>query len=539
MACMSQNQSALVLLGRWGMRLSVLAGVALWTASFGGCASGPPRSETPAVVMGDRDASAEARMRAMASALEASPPGSAQRAALRSSLREIAWDTTEPPVVRMKATELVLRDPDEPADGSMGETERFAGLLLGTEEEPGVVAVVAALATEHGWQRLTPPLLRAYSREWAGYEGTRPEPRALRSLNGERSVMDIAFEAFCDPGVEVLVPEEGAPAGMASRWRDATREDIYTLMARLDPSGEKRERLINEWMDRTAGLDEEGRGIVQALAAGARDLRAVPITGPELTWLTRLRGIDAEDPALNERWWAQAAAAIAAVPREKAPALEIRHAEPIRWAAAERPELLSMSRAGLLDRLESLQQERGVRIRTRDLAERGAAARRGERVNQQAAAMDWADALSANVLAEVVTAPGLAERLRAFVAADRADDRSELGGAVLAGDDDGFRLVLYPPRGRDRGDDDRFVASEDMIRGTDRALAHFHMQVQRPRGGGWAGPSLGDLRYAARSGRHCLVFTSVSSDELNVDYYQPDGVVIDLGIVGIGEKTGR
>jgi hypothetical protein len=40
-----------------------------------------------------------------------------------------------------------------------------------------------------------------------------------------------------------------------------------------------------------------------------------------------------------------------------------------------------------------------------------------------------------------------------------------------------------------------------------------------------------DLAYAARQGRSCLVLTSVSSRAINVDYYQPDGVVIDLGTI--------
>jgi hypothetical protein len=46
-----------------------------------------------------------------------------------------------------------------------------------------------------------------------------------------------------------------------------------------------------------------------------------------------------------------------------------------------------------------------------------------------------------------------------------------------------------------------------------------------------AGPSDGDILYAADSGRTCLVFTSVASDTLNVDLYTPNGAVIDLGMI--------
>ena len=40
-----------------------------------------------------------------------------------------------------------------------------------------------------------------------------------------------------------------------------------------------------------------------------------------------------------------------------------------------------------------------------------------------------------------------------------------------------------------------------------------------------------DLAYAARYGRSCVVFTSVSGGVLNADLYFPDGVVLDLGEV--------
>ena len=49
----------------------------------------------------------------------------------------------------------------------------------------------------------------------------------------------------------------------------------------------------------------------------------------------------------------------------------------------------------------------------------------------------------------------------------------------------------------------------------------------------YSGPGQGDDEYADRLGRSCLVFTSLSNDSLNADYYQPRNaagfVVVDLG----------
>ena len=42
-----------------------------------------------------------------------------------------------------------------------------------------------------------------------------------------------------------------------------------------------------------------------------------------------------------------------------------------------------------------------------------------------------------------------------------------------------------------------------------------------------------DVQYAARSGRTCLVITTVGKQRLNFDVYTPDGVVIDLGVFDV------
>ncbi len=93
----------------------------------------------------------------------------------------------------------------------------------------------------------------------------------------------------------------------------------------------------------------------------------------------------------------------------------------------------------------------------------------------------------------------------------------------------GPAAILYPPRPGSRRGDHEFVASTDMILQSDDALAHYHFHVQEPRNSEYAGPSANDLAYSARYGRSCLVLTSVASGVMDVDFYQPDGAVIDLG----------
>ncbi|MCA9283506.1 MAG: hypothetical protein KDA30_15890, partial [Phycisphaerales bacterium] len=58
---------------------------------------------------------------------------------------------------------------------------------------------------------------------------------------------------------------------------------------------------------------------------------------------------------------------------------------------------------------------------------------------------------------------------------------------------------------------------------------HFHASDYANRR--YAGPSDGDLEYAKRQGRCGLVYTFVSPNKMNADYYTPDGAVVDLGAV--------
>jgi hypothetical protein len=77
----------------------------------------------------------------------------------------------------------------------------------------------------------------------------------------------------------------------------------------------------------------------------------------------------------------------------------------------------------------------------------------------------------------------------------------------------------------------RFVASDDLLNAGVPALFHYHFHAAHYDNRKYAGPSLADLEYARQYGRSCLVFTFVTRDRLNVDYYQPDGARVDLGSI--------
>lgn len=154
---------------------------------------------------------------------------------------------------------------------------------------------------------------------------------------------------------------------------------------------------------------------------------------------------------------------------------------------------------------------------------------RKERLDDWAEHLTWADLLTILVVDDAIANAVVAEHIFTQRALDKKDTSTEYGGIIEQDADTGFRAVLYRPRSRDRLNDQRFVASDDMFRYSDRSLVHYHMHADKRSNSKYAGPSGGDFVNAQMSGRTNLVFTSLGKNELNVDLYFPNGVVIDLG----------
>lgn len=266
------------------------------------------------------------------------------------------------------------------------------------------------------------------------------------------------------------------------------------------------------------------------------ELGCVPQTSMELQWLRALlHEGSADERQRNDTWWVAAAEAVARLDGEQRNGLELRHAEAIRWAAANRSEWLEASRARLLAELDARLDGRTVHRRTKELRENRTG--RAYRLRDWADRLDWADLLVLLVVDEAAHDPAVIERVFLYAEADRDDDKTAYGGTLQAGDagaessvgDAAWRLILFRPRARDRVRDEVHVVGEDLIRYSDRALAHFRLNAWSRKLIDVAGPDDDDLAQAARSGRTSLVFTRLSDDRVNVDCYAPDGSSVDLG----------
>lgn len=435
----------------------------------------------------------------------------------RSAFKDLAWSPAAPIDVRVACVSHLLDDPD-PA--GQADARAMANLMLPTERSRTVVSAIAVRAGQNGWTEMTGSLVRSYAKPVENVpDDQRAERMALEALYPNRPMADTLFEVFLNPGYD------DAPAEL--RLNQRTRADVWDLLGRVDKSGALRRGLIQR--AQAGDVPASTRASVLALQRALDSLYVVPRTGDELRWIESL----SEGLNENEQWWAQAASAVASLSPDHRQELEIRHIEPIRWAAIHRPELLIQSRDALLDGL-------AAKLEGREHYKRSAEKRvldqpRRERLSDWAGVLTWGDLVTITVIDEAVRQPAIIDRLFEQVGIDRDDRTTEYGGVLEPAEGESFRILLFRPRVRDRKSDTEFVASEDMIRYADRSTAFYHQHVQSTAEPKHAGPSEADLVYAARSGRNCVVFTAVGKSGLNIDYYQPNSVVIDLGTVGSTE----
>lgn len=471
----------------------------LWGCAGGGAGSGGGASASdPGLVAADREANPIGRERAIREGWAQVAGGQGDRAAWRETVKRIAWSTSNPARTRLVALETLLADDET-------DTRTMVALMLPREPAWPVIEWIGDTAAARNWVDLTPALIRSWSRPVVDpKDPDRPERRALVAMHGEENLSRVVFSVFAQPAGEGLLEER-------------RRTDAWALLCRIDPD-----------LSDTRGLLEvlapSDDALIGALRTSASELRAVPRTAEQLEWLADMR-----QPA-HGAFWEQASRAVAQLDAEQLRGFELRHVAGVRWASENRPQWLLSSRESLLSELSQRLAGRRVYQRQSGFSD-GLAP--DERLVSNAARMVWGDILLVLIADEAITtSPSVRAALFEQADADRRDTSTEYGG-VLDWRNGAFVAVSHPPRPAQRMGDNRFVASPEMMKDGATALFHYHFHASRASMRDYSGPGQGDDEYADRLGRSCLVFTSLSADSLNADYYQPRSasgvVVVDLG----------
>lgn len=447
-------------------------------------------------VMNDAKAHTDSRIKAIRAAWDAVQAGDAQAADVREMLKRVAWARGTFFKVRIAALEELLAD--EP---NLADTRNMFRLMLPTETQWQVIEQISNAAGNGGWTEMAPALVRSWSRPvLEPTDDQRPERLALARLFPDRPPEESVFMVF-----------RGAIEGSDS-LKERDRLDAYALLRRVDKSGERTKQLLSG--DAAASDDE----LVAALRAGAKELRAVPDTGEQLDWLRRLRA-----PA-NQAFWTDASSAISKLGNDQAQGLALRHVAIVRWVAANRPQWLSMSRSDLYAEVKLALSK--TRKHPRESESLSGDAR--ELLRDWEKELVWGDLLALKTAFDLLGAPAIASTL--FNQADKDMlDRSTEHGGLFTDSGGGVAAAGFVPRASQRAGDTTFVAPNDMIEGGDTALFHYHFHANKHTNAEYAGPSNGDIDAARALGRASLVLTFVRKDALNVDYYQGNGVRVDLG----------
>lgn len=416
----------------------------------------------------------------------------------REMLKRLVWERSAPTTLRALAIEKLLED-----EANLPDTRRMFVLMLPTEPDQEIVALMGDEGAQRGWTDLAPSLVRRWSRaaslkDFKVFEDA-PERAALRKLFPSRDPSEVVFDVFMDRlGDEPL--------------RERDRVEAWGLLMALEPDEARlMERLTSERVPDDA--------LTASVVWSARELKAVPRTGEQLAWVRRLQG-----PG-HAGFRAGAASAVSRLTSEQMRGWSIRHVAGVDYARASRPEWLGASREQLLALAES--RLKGRTVYRREMA----GTLTGETLGDEGDALVWGDALLLLAAIDVVDDASLPGALFVSAERDRRDNTTEYGGLIDHTSSRGFIATTYPPRPIERMGDDRFVASREMLEAGDASLLFFHFHATDYANRRYAGPSEGDIEYARRQGRCGLVFTFVSPTMMNADYYTPTGAVVDLGAI--------
>lgn len=480
----------------------VMAGAAGIMGMAGGCSTAPKEAPLSAIV--DQRAHSGARQRAIESAMDKVAAGEADRESVRESLKKVAWSRNTWGELRRAAVAELMEDQE-----GIKDTRQMMRLMLPTEKDMGVIALIGTTAVERGWTDLTAALVRCWSRPTlVPPDAERPERAALAGLHPGRPVEDVVYDVFT-----------GTIVDGNKTLDEKQRREAWSLLQRIDPKGERSMALLS-----SQSAAPEGDAMTATMQRAARELGVAPGTGDELARIQKLG--TPEFAAV----WRECAAAVAGLSAEQREGLRVRHVIGARWAAANEPTWLAMSREELLNELERTLEPRRQHLRAGVSAKMGSG---GEAVRGHRASMLWGDALLGLIAARAIESQAMGRAIFAHAEEDLRDTSTELGGVIDGGAAGAFSIRKFSPRASQRYGDRRFVAPAEMIDQGADALFHYHMHANDYGNSDYAGPSEEDRSYAERFGVACVVFTFIDKSTLNADYFfpsdAPGGVVIDLG----------
>jgi hypothetical protein len=360
---------------------------------------------------------------------------------------------------------------------------------------------VCELVAERKMRELVPTLIRAWANTVPGLAGdeVRPERAALGVIVGEDQVSATLLATM----------KNASPTTQAN-----LRARCWELLMKTGDVARLRALLA----DASA---TQGDAMLTDLARVSNELGVLPTTREEILWARKLC-----EPS-RAAFFEDAKAALAKMPAARREALELR-AIPVAVACMKRhPALLVAAEPELFAEIEA--RIKGRKKASPDFTGYGDGFT--ETLYQVRDRLVWSDLAAMTLALDVVSEPALRRHLFEVADRDREDRSTEHGGVIALVGAAGSSAELLEFEPRSKASDIRYESPQALFDALYTGLYHVHVHAQNYENAKFAGPHLGDFAFADSSRCNGLVFTFLTADLLDVDFYRHGRLVADLGAI--------
>ena len=453
-----------------------------------GCATGPV--DDPLAVMVDRSRDPSQRIAAVQQLGAINTTHNPKQVTV--TLHNLLWSDGEPTELRLLAMDLLIED----------DADAFWSVALNRIREVDNWEVLNSLIDrmiEQGDPAFTVTLIRSYVREsQVVSDANRSEYKAIAALNPGKTVEQAIWEVIDsdDDNIDLTL-----------------RVDAWTLYNRLAGEDQARQQLMHS-------------GSTHPLILNLQDaawLDHIPANREGVLWLLELRSSQHMD------FWQAARQRAQQLNAEQQDGLSLRHL-PVLMEASD--EQLTTQRYQMLERINERVPDQSYQLtqfKQPPLHLLGATPLMFKNATQQInylGKLSWADMLALEFILDALEDKAFVQEVFRQADADMADTETEHGGVMIYRDGK-LHPIIFPPDLKIH--DRKFYSSDALIQRMYTSFFHYHYHVQEYRNTQYAIPGDGDMAFAQRVGPSALVFTFINRNTIDVDYYQPDGLIVDLG----------
>jgi hypothetical protein len=413
-------------------------------------------------------------------------------------------DATKAALRRMVAAEGYAIDARERAFALLLETDRKALVeaLENSLPRMGDIAWrerVCTLIADAEINELVQTLIRAWANPATGFSTKeRPERIALGRIVGEDSVSATLLSTM----------REANPATQAN-----LRARCWELLVKSGDAAKLRALLADP-------AATTGDSMLTDLARLSTELGVLPTTREEILWARKLC-----EPT-RSAFLGSARDALAAMPKERRESVEIRSLPIAVAAKARRPELLTATDGEIYAEIE--RRIAGRRKASPDFTGYGDGF--SETLYSQRERASWSDLAAMVILLDILEDEAFRRHLFEQADQDREDISTEYGGVILLDSSGRGEIRGFEPRVKQG--DLRFESPQALFDALYTGLFHFHNHTQKYENAKYAGPHMGDFDFSESSRCNGVVFTFITADLIDVDFYRYGRFVVDLGAVG-------